>query len=85
MKITRKIRNQIAAEVLGSGMGPIDLTKLGESLGFKDELMDDIDLQVAMIAEAEGVWNCQVCNWWCEQSDMHNEICNDCYQEDDDV
>ena len=85
MKITKEIRNEIAAEVLGSGYGPIDLTALGERLGFTDDVCDDIDLQVAIIAEQEGVWNCQVCGWWCEEAEMHNEICNDCYQEDDDV
>ena len=81
----QEIRNKIAAEVLGSCMGPNELRELGESLGFTDDIMDDIDLQVAIIAEEEGVWRCQVCDWWCEDSEMLNEICNDCYQEDDDV
>ena len=83
MKITQEIRAKIAAEVQGSGMGSIELRELGISLGFPD--WHNLDLDIAVIAEEEGVRNCDTCNWWCEEAEMHNDICSDCYQKDDDV
>jgi len=77
-------KNAIAMEVLGSCMGPIELRELGVIFGLKDEGFDDIDLQVGIICEEEGVWRCDTCSWWVEESDMHNDICGGCYAADHD-
>jgi hypothetical protein len=82
MELTKEQRQKIAEEVLGSCMGGWELTDLGISFGMPERI--DTDLTVAMMCEEEGVWNCQICNWWCEESEMHNDVCNDCYQGDDD-
>ena len=74
-------KNAIAAEVLGSCMGVNELRKLGQFYGLKDEYSDDIDLQVAIICEDEGVWRCDTCDWWVEVNDLHNGICSDCFSE----
>ena len=77
-------KNKLAMEVLGSGMGPIELRELGLAFGLEDEGYDDIDLQVAIIAESEGVWRCETCDWWVEESDLHNGVCSECYAADHD-
>ena len=74
-----KDKDAIAAEVLGSCMGPNELTELGISFGLHDLNMDDIDLQVGIIVEEKGVWRCDTCDWWVEEFHLHNDICNDCY------
>jgi len=79
--ISQEVKNQIIAEVLGSGMGNIDLENLGISLGLTG---DDIDLQVGIIAEEGGVWRCETCDWWVEEDELQNDVCSDCYSKDND-
>jgi hypothetical protein len=84
--LTKEQKQEIAQEVLGSSMGPIELTLLGEEYGLEDSFLyaDDIDLQVALIAEEEEVWRCDSCSWWVELHELHNDICSDCYALDND-
>lgn len=81
MTETQNNRPAIAEEVRGTSMFGYELEELGIRYGMTGK---NIDLRVAMIAEEEGVHNCQICNWWCEESEMHNDVCNDCYALDHD-
>ena len=66
----------IVAELLGSCAGAIEMREIGIHYGLRGE---NIDLQVGIIAEENEVWRCDSCDWWVEESCMHNDICNDCY------
>ena len=83
MSDTTRTRFKIVKMVLGTNATSDDLRIIGIRFGMEDNL--DIDLDVIAILEDQDVYNCQICNVWCDTSYMHNDVCNDCYQEDDDV
>lgn len=82
MKTHEKIA--MAEEVLGTCMSSIELEKLGKHYNLKYKAGYDVDLQVSVIVEEYGVWRCESCDWWVEESELHNDICNSCYAKDND-
>jgi formylmethanofuran dehydrogenase subunit E len=78
-KLSKLEQLKIAQELLGSSLGC-------------DTLADTYDLdlfegglQVKKAAEDHGVWLCDCCGWWYEESEMYElegEMwCYDCYKE----
>lgn len=67
-----KEKIEIANTLRGSCMSPNSLADTYELDIF------DGDLEISEAANEYGVWLCEQCNWWCDEEEMHGEICEQC-------